>query len=180
MKPLQSEIESSLEFFKQDINTLRVGRAHPALVEHVQVDYYGTPTPLIQLASITTTDAKTLLIQPWDKNGIKDIERALTKADLGSSPLVDGTSIRIIVPSLTEERRLEMVKLLGDKTENARVAMRQHREEAIKLLKQQKEAGEISEDAFFTSQKEVQQHIDDATSELQKFSDLKIEEITTI
>ena len=180
MIQLQTEISATLEFFKQDLNTLRIGRAHPALVEHVQVDYYNTPTPLIQLASITASDAKTLFIQPWDKNSIKDIERALTKADLGSSPVVDGTTIRIIIPSLTEERRLEMVKLLGEKTEKSRVAIRQHREEAIKILKLQKESGDISEDVFFTKQKEVQTEIDAAMLELQKQADQKKEEITTI
>jgi ribosome recycling factor len=180
MASLQNEITSTLEFFKQDINTLRVGRAHPALVEHVLVDYFNTPTPLIQLASITTTDAKTLLIQPWDKNGIKDIERALTQADLGSSPVVDGVNIRVILPALTEERRAEMVKLLGDKTEKARVAVRQHREEAIKSLKQQKDSGAISEDALFVQQKEIQQEVDAAIAELQNLAELKKQEIITL
>lgn len=180
MTPLESEISSTIDFFKQDINTLRVGRAHPALVEHIKVDYYNTPTPLIQLASITASDAKTLLIQPWDKNGLKDIERALSQADIGANPVVDGVSIRITLPSLTEERRTEMVKLLGEKTEKARVAIRQHREESIKNLKQQKESGNISEDILFNKQKEVQQYVDDAMAEVQKIADTKKQEITTI
>jgi ribosome recycling factor len=180
MTPLQTEINSTLDFFKTDINKLRVGRAHPALVEQILVDYYNTPTPLVQLASINAADAKTLVIQPWDNNCVKDVERALTQANLGTNPVLDGITIRIILPSLTEERRLEMIKLLGEKTEKARVAIRQHREESIKAIKQEKDAGDISEDTFFAQQKEIQSQVDAGMVNLQKIADLKKQEITTI
>lgn len=180
MENISQPLSKSIDFFHQELNGLRVGRASPALVENVLVEYYGTPTPLVQLASITTPDARTLAIQPWDVNAVKDVERALNAADLGASPSLDGNLIRVIIPTLTEERRIELVKVLGEKTEKAKVAVRQIREDALKELKTAKDAGALSEDAFFQKQKEIQEEIDEATKKISEIQEAKKLEITTI
>ncbi len=177
---IENDINNSIDHLNKELSSLRVGRATPALVENVNVNYYNTPTPLIQLASINATDSKTLVIQPFDKNSIKDIEKSLSQSDIGTSPVVDGNIIRIILPQMTEERRVELVKLVGEKSEKCRVRIRQIREEFNKDLKKQKDAGDLSEDQFFSEQKEVQKTIDEAIEKVKTLESEKEEEIKTI
>ncbi|MDP3965103.1 MAG: ribosome recycling factor [bacterium] len=159
---LKSELKNVIDYYQKELSALRVGRATPALVENIQVEYYGTKTPLIQLASINTPDTKTIVVQPWDKGALKDVERALNGADLGTSPIIDGDVIRIQMPPLTEERRTQVVKLVKEKSEQAKIRIRQIREEVMKELKKQKDSGDLSEDTYFREEKEVQQDIDQA------------------
>ncbi|MDD5342662.1 MAG: ribosome recycling factor [Patescibacteria group bacterium] len=177
---LNEQLKKVVEFFSNDLKALRVGRANPALVENIIVKYYGTKTPLIQLASITVADAHTLVIQPWDKNSFKDVEQALNQADLGGSPVANGEILRLSIPPMTEERRLELVKIVKEKAEKSKVSIRMIREDEIKLLKNKKDNGEISEDVFFNKQKETQKTIDETVKEISELEQAKQEEITKI
>lgn len=177
---LKEEIRLTQTYFHEELAALRLGRAHPGLVENVLVNYYGTPTALKQLASVTVSDAHTLTIQPWDKNAFKDVEQALQKANLGASPTSDGNVLRVVIPQMTEERRLEMVKKLHEIAEKYRIRIRQIREDRNKLIKKEKDAGNISEDQQFNEQKELQKEIDQAIKELAELAGEKEKEITTV
>ncbi len=177
---LTEELELTQRYFHEEMSALRLGRAHPGLVENVMVNYYGTPTALKQLASVTVSDAQTLVIQPWDKNAFKDVEQALQKANLGASPTSDGNVLRIIIPQMTEERRLAMVKKVHEIAEKYKVRIRQTREEHNKMNKKDKEAGTISEDQLFNRQKELQNEIDTAIEALSAVAADKEKEITTV
>ncbi|MBU0707433.1 ribosome recycling factor [Patescibacteria group bacterium] len=179
-KDLEQDLEKAKEFFSQGLSVIRIGRATPALVENLMVDYYGTPTPLLQLASISAPDPKTLVIQPFDKNSTQGIEQAILKSDIGINPASDSDVIRLPFPPMTEERRLEIVKIIGEKTEKARVAIRQIREEHIKNIKIKKDSGDISEDQYFAEQKNIQKHIDESIKEINQIEKKKQEEITNI
>jgi len=136
----------ALEAMERDIGAIRTGRASTALVERIPVDYYGTATPLNQIAGISTPDAHLIVIQPWDRSVLSAIEKAITKSDIGLVPNVDGTVVRLNVPPLTEERRKEMVKQVRRRAEEARVEIRNHRREAADQLKHGLRDGDLSED----------------------------------
>lgn len=176
----KNELQSTIGYYREEISALRLGRAHPGLVENVPVNYYGTPTALKQLASITVTDAHTLTIQPWDKNAFKEVEQSLQKADLGASPTNDGSIIRLIIPQMTEERRIEMVKKLHEISEKYKIRVRKIREDHNKIIKKEKDAGNLSEDQFFIDQKELQEEIDSTTNSITELTNDKEKEITTI
>lgn len=146
---------------KRELLTLRAGRASPALVEGLEVDYYGTMTPLNQLAGITVPEPRLIVIQPWDKGAIKEVEKAILKSDLGLTPNNDGNLIRLAIPQLTEERRLELVKFVRKKGEEGRIAIRNLRREANEKLKAAQKDGQLSEDQFYTSQEKTQEMTDD-------------------
>jgi ribosome recycling factor len=139
---------------------VRTGRANPSLVEHLRVDYYGTPTPLQQLASVSVPEARLLTIQPWDKGSLEAIEKAIQKSDLGLNPSNDGNIIRLAIPPLTEERRKDLVKVVHKKIEDGRVAIRNIRRDAHEMLREFKKEKEISEDAEFGAQEELQKVTD--------------------
>ena len=142
----EPKMQRALEAMERDFAGIRTGRASTALVERISVDYYGTPTPLNQLAGISVPDPHLIVIQPWDRSVLSTIEKAITKSDIGLVPNVDGTVVRLNVPPLTEERRREMVKQVRKRAEEARVEVRHHRREAADLLKKALRVGEISED----------------------------------
>ncbi|MBI5466284.1 MAG: ribosome recycling factor [Candidatus Kerfeldbacteria bacterium] len=169
-----------LEHLKVELSTIRSGRANPALVEQVKVEAYGTVTPLIELASITAPEPRLLVVQPWDKGIMKDVERALQAANVGASPVIEGQLIRLNLPALTEERRRELLKLVKTKLEEGRVAVRNVREEVIKQLKEQKTKGTISEDDFFMAQKDLQKLVDEVNEQIKKHHEAKEKEIMTI
>ncbi|MGI5823684.1 MAG: ribosome recycling factor, partial [Dethiobacteria bacterium] len=148
-------MKKSVEVFKKELGTLRAGRAVPSLLDRINVNYYNTPTPLNQLATISAPEARLLVIQAWDKNAVGEIEKAILKSDLGLNPQSDGNVIRLAIPQLTEERRKELVKTIRKKAEEARVAIRNIRREANDLLKNQEKKGDISEDNLRTAQGEV-------------------------
>lgn len=142
----EPKMQRAVEAMERDFAGIRTGRASTTLVERISVDYYGTPTPLNQLAGISVPDPHLIVIQPWDRSVLSTIEKAITKSDIGLVPNVDGTVVRLNVPPLTEERRREMVKQVRKRAEEARVEVRHHRREAADLLKKALRDGDISED----------------------------------
>ena len=143
---IEPKMQRALEAMERDFHAIRTGRATSALVERVVVDYYGTPTPINQLAGISVPDAHLIVIQPWDRSVLSAIEKAITRSDIGLVPNVDGTVVRLNVPPLTEERRHELVKQVRRRAEDARVEVRNHRREAADQLKKALRDGDLSED----------------------------------
>jgi ribosome recycling factor len=143
---IEPKMQRAIEAMERDFAGIRTGRASTALVERLMVDYYGTPTPINQVAGISVPDAHLIVIQPWDRSVLSAIERAITKSDIGLVPNVDGTVVRLNVPPLTEERRHELVKQVRRRTEDARVEVRNHRREAADQLKRALRDGSLSED----------------------------------
>lgn len=182
--PLLAEAENnmkkSVEVVKKELATLRAGRATPSLLDKVVVDYYGTPTPLNQLATISAPEPRLLVVQPWDKNIMADVEKAIMKSDLGITPTNDGNVIRLAIPQLTEERRVELVKVVKKKAEEGRVAVRNIRRDANDKLKGQQKNGEISEDEFRRLQDEVQKLTDKYIKEIDEVFAAKEKEIMTV
>jgi ribosome recycling factor len=143
---IEPKMQRAVEAMERDFHAIRTGRATSALVERVVVDYYGTPTPINQLAGISVPDAHLIVIQPWDRSVLSAIEKAITRSDIGLVPNVDGTVVRLNVPPLTEERRHELVKQVRRRSEDARVEVRNHRREAADQLKKALRDGDLSED----------------------------------
>ena len=143
---IEPKMQRAVDAMERDFAGIRTGRASTALVERITVDYYGTQTPLNQVAGISTPDAHLIVIQPWDRSVLSAIEKAITKSDIGLVPNVDGTVVRLNVPPLTEERRRDMVKQVRRRTEEARVEVRNHRREAADQLKRALRDGDLSED----------------------------------
>jgi ribosome recycling factor len=143
---IEPKMLRAIEAMERDFATIRTGRASTGMVERITVDYYGTQTPLNQVAGISTPDAHLIVIQPWDRSVLSAIEKAITKSDIGLVPNVDGTVVRLNVPQLTEERRKEMVKQVRRRTEDARVEVRNHRREAADALKKALRDGDLGED----------------------------------
>ncbi|MBU9714521.1 ribosome recycling factor [Evansella tamaricis] len=179
-KQTEMKMDKSVESYRKELATIRAGRANPSLLDKVQVEYYGMPTPLNQLATISVPEARMLTIQPFDKSSISDIERAIQKADLGLSPSNDGNIIRISIPALTEERRKELVKLTGRYTEDAKVAVRNIRRDANDELKKQEKDGELTEDDLRRSQDEVQKLTDNVIKKIDEIAKSKEEEIMEV
>ena len=180
LKETQRKMEKSVETFKKELSTLRAGRAVPSLLDKVHVDYYNTPTPLNQLATITAPEPRLLVIQPWDKNILAEIERAILKSDLGLTPNNDGSVIRLNIPQLTEERRKDLVKIIRKKAEDGRVAIRNIRREANDLLKNKEKQGDLTEDDRRLFQDEVQEATNRYIEELDNQLALKEKEIMEV
>jgi ribosome recycling factor len=161
MDDLKGEMEKSIGSFTNELKKVRTGRASTSLLDSIKVDYYGTPTPLNQLATVSAPENRLITVQAWDANSIVEIEKAILKSDLGLTPQNDGKIIRLTIPSLTEERRRELVKKIKKIGEDYKVAIRNHRRDANDLLKEMKKEKEISEDNFFSFQDEVQEITDD-------------------
>lgn len=151
-----SRMQRSVDALKRELNTIRTGRASPTLVEHLTVEYYGAPTPMNQLASISVPEARVLMIQPWDKQSIKDVERSILTSDLGLVPNNDGTAIRINIPVLTEERRKELVRLVGRKVEDGLVSLRNIRRDSLENFRAMERGKELSQDESRRAQDQLQ------------------------
>ncbi|HLC94892.1 MAG TPA: ribosome recycling factor [Patescibacteria group bacterium] len=175
-----AEFVNALEHFALEAAKIRTGRANPGLVENLLVDYYGVKTPLKQMASITIPEARQILIQPWDKGGLVYIESAIRESDLGLNPSNDGQNIRIMLPTLTEERRKELVKTLNHRAEDGRIAIRTIREEVWKAIQESEHAGSISEDDKFQGKDELQKVVDEYNQKLEVIRKKKEEEILTV
>ena len=169
MEQTNFKMNKTIELLRADLATVRAGRATPSLLEKVFVYYYGTPTPVSQVASVTVPEPRIIVIQPWEKTLLKDIEKAIMKSDLGLNPNNDGTVIRLNLPQLTEERRKELVKVVHKKSEDCRVVIRNVRREANDSIKKIEKAKEITED-----------EAKKATDEMQKTTDKFIKEIDAI
>lgn len=178
-KSAEERMDKAIGAFRRDLSTLRAGKASPALFDRVQVEYYGTLTPLNQLANINTPDSRTLMIQPWDKSSLAAIEKAILKSDLGLTPSNDGSSIRISVPPLTEERRAELVKTAKKFAEEAKVAIRNIRRDANDDIKKL-EKTDISEDESRRHQDDIQKSTDKFISEVEKVLSAKEKEIMEV
>lgn len=159
-KDCEERMNKAVQNLEKDFSKLRTGRASTSLVEEVLVDYYNTPTPLNQLASISIPDSRTIAIQPWDRSSFSNVEKAIQKSDLGLNPVNDGKVIRINIPPLTEERRKDLVKVAKKYTEDAKIAVRNIRREANESLKKMKNNKEISEDDMHSGQDKVQELTD--------------------
>ncbi len=160
-KDTKDKMSKSLEALKTELSRIRTGRASLSMFDGIKADYYGSATPVNQIASISVPESRLITIQPWDVSAIKEIERAILKSDLGLTPSNDGKMIRLAIPPLTEQRRKEIVKTVNKVCENYKVAIRNIRREANELLKKLKKDGDISEDQVFRSQDEVQKITDD-------------------
>lgn len=176
----KSNMQKSLEVVRKDMATLRAGRATPSLLDKVSVDYYGTPTPINQVATVSVPEPRLLVIQPWDKNIIPDIERAIMKSDLGINPTSDGNLVRLAIPQLTEERRKELMKVVKKKGEEGKVAVRNIRRDVNDTLKNQQKKGDISEDELRRLQDEVQKLTDKFVKEMDILVATKEKEIMTV
>ncbi|MWC26534.1 ribosome recycling factor [Paenibacillus sp. MMS18-CY102] len=178
-KDAEERMEKAIGALKRDLATLRAGRATPALLDRIQVEYYGTMTPVNQLANINTPDSRTLLLQPWDKSSVAAIEKAIMKSDLGLTPSNDGSTIRLSIPALTEERRTELVKLTKKFGEEAKIAVRNIRRDANDDIKKlEKDA--ISEDESRRHQDDIQKTTDRFVSEVDKVLAAKEKEIMEV
>lgn len=160
IKETEARMEKAVEALREDLQSIRAGRASPALVEKLLVDYYGVPTPLQQLAAISTPEPRLLTIRPWDASLVPQIEKAILKSDLGLTPNNDGKLIRLTIPKLTEERRRELVKIVARRVEEGRVAVRNLRRDAIEDLREMEKEGLISEDDLYKGRDEVQELTD--------------------
>lgn len=170
----------AIDALRRDLATVRTGRASPNLVDHLRVDYFGTPTPLKQLASIAVPEARLITIQPWDKGSLALIEKAIQKSDLGLNPSNDGQLIRLVIPQLTEERRRDMVKVVHKKVEDGRVAIRNVRRDAHEVLRELEREKEISEDEEHRAQEQLQKVTDRFVAEADKVGQDKEHELLEV
>ena len=177
---LKNKMEKTIEALRKDLGRVRTGRASLALLEGIRANYYGAPSPLSQVASLSVPDSRTIAIQPWDTKMIGEIEKAIQKSDLGLTPLNDGKIIRINIPPLTEERRKELVKVVKRMEEEAKVALRNIRRDANEQLKGAKRDKAISEDDQFTLQEEVQKLVDKAIGKNEEIVKAKEKEILEV
>ena len=165
-KVYEEKMKKSIESVAADFAAVRAGRANASVLNRINVDYYGTPTPIQQIASIGSPDARTLQITPWDASALRGIEKAILESDLGINPSNDGKSIRLAFPQLTEERRKELVKQIHKYTENGKVAIRNIRRDAVEHFKKAQKASEITEDELKVAEKDLQKLTDDSCKEL--------------
>jgi ribosome recycling factor len=177
---LKSKMEKSLEALRRDLSRVRTGRASLALLDGVRVNYYGVPTPLSQVASLSVPESRTISLQPWDAKMIGEIEKAIQKSDLGLTPLSDGKIVRINIPPLTEERRKELVKVTKRMEEECKVALRNIRRDANEQLKTAKKDKVISEDEQFKFQEEVQKLMDKSIEKAEEIIKTKEKEILEV
>jgi ribosome recycling factor len=174
------EVNKTIEHYKDDIATLRTGRANPGLVEMIHVDAYGSKMPIMQLASVSIPEPRIIRIEPWDKTLLKAVEKAITDANLGVSASVDGNIVRVTIPMMTEENRLELVKLLKGKTEDAKVALRSIREKIRESIMNAEKNNEITEDDKFDFLKELDKEIEAWNNKVAEFFAVKEKEILTV
>ncbi len=176
----EPEFKKAVEHLKNELATLRTGRASAALVENIVVDFYGTPTPLSHMAQITVPESRSIAIQPFDKNSLKDIEKAIQASNIGINPVNDGTHIRLSIPQMTEERRKEVVKVVSQMSEKARVSVRNVREEIWKEIQKMEKDGKIGEDDKIAGKEELQKMVDKYNDEIKKVAEAKEKEVLTI
>jgi ribosome recycling factor len=177
---MQEKMKKSISVFVKEMGSLRAGRATPQLLDRISVEYYGTPTPLSQMANISIPEPRTLLITPWDAKTIRDIEKEIQKSDLGINPSNDGKSIRLMLPELTEERRRDLVKQVKKLAEECKVAVRSIRREANDQLKKQKKDAEITEDDLKQGEDDVQKITEGQIKEIDKLTVDKEKELMTV
>jgi len=179
-KATEHKMQKSLEALKNDLGKIRTGRAHTGILDHVQVEYYGSPVPISQVANVTLIDARTIGVQPWEKPMIAKVEKAIRDADLGLNPATLGEQIRVPMPALTEERRKELTKVVKSEGENAKIAVRNLRRDANNALKDALKAKTISEDDERRAQDDVQKLTDKFVAEIDKMLVQKEQELMQV
>lgn len=179
-KAIEGKMKKTVSVLKEELAGLRAGRANPAVLDKLTVDYYGAPTPINQLGNITVPEARIIVIQPWDAKTLKDIEKAIQKSDIGINPNSDGKVIRLVFPPLTEERRKELTKTVKKHGEDAKVVIRTVRRDTIERFKVQKKNGEMTEDDLKDAEKDMQVMTDKYIAEIDKLVEAKDKEIMEI
>ena len=180
LNEIKTKMEKTAENLQRELGQIRAGRANASLLDRISVVYYGAPTPINQLASITIPEARILMITPFDKSTLKDIEKAILASDIGINPTSDGNVIRLVIPQLTEERRKELVKEVKKEAESAKIAIRNARRDGMDSYKKQQKAGDITEDDLRTSEKTIQELTDASIKELDKIAASKEEELLEV
>lgn len=180
MEDFKQKGNKIIEHLKSELVSLRTGRATPALIEDLEVDYYGAKTPLKAMAVISNSEPRTLVIQPWDKSAVQLIEKAIQTSPLGINPVADRDIIRLSIPALTEERRRELVKLLGRYVEDARISVRKEREDALRVIDTQFKSKEIGEDVRFRQRSEIQKQVDEINKKIEEMATAKEKEIMAV
>ena len=180
IKDIEGRMQKSVDNLKEEYVTIRAGRANPHILDRLRVDYYGTPTPIQQVANVSVPEARMIQIQPWEASLIKDIEKAILVSDLGLTPNNDGKTIRLVFPELTEDRRKELAKDIKKKGDNAKVAIRHIRRDANDAIKKENKAGDISDDEAKNSEDEIQKITDKYIAMIDSAIDDKTKEILTV
>ena len=180
LQEAKERMHKAIEALRRELATVRTGRASPGLVEHLKVDYYGAPTPLNQIATITTPDARLIVIQPWDRAALGTVEKAILKSDLGLNPASDGTVIRLAIPPLTEDRRRELAKHVRKRVEEARVAVRNVRRDCHEHVRRLEHDHQISQDDLHRAETELQKLTDDQIGEIDKIGEGKEAELLAV
>ena len=180
IKDIEGRMQKSVDNLKEEYVTIRAGRANPHILDRLRVDYYGTPTPIQQVANVSVPEARMIQIQPWEASLIKDIEKAILVSDLGLTPNNDGKTIRLVFPELTEDRRKELAKDIKKKGDNAKVAIRNSRRDANDAIKKENKAGDISDDEAKNSEDEIQKITDKYIAMIDSAIDDKTKEILTV
>lgn len=179
-KNAEQKMDKSVQAFKGDLAKVRTGRAHTGLLDHITVDYYGTPTPLTQVAKVTLLDARTIGVSPFEKKMVQAVEKAIRDSDLGLNPAASGETVRVPMPALTEERRKELIKVVKHEAENARVAVRNVRRDAIHHLKEALKKKEVSENDERRAQDEVQKMTDRHIADIDRLLQQKEAELLAV
>ena len=177
IKQLREKMDKTVDFLRGEYLAIRTGRAHPGLVSDIKADYYGTPTPLKQLANITIPEGRKILVSPFDRSSLKAIEKAILASNLGITPQNDGESVRLTLPELTKQRRVELVKIVSKKAEESKIVVRNHRRDAVEALKKMEKASEITEDDLKKYNKEIQDITDDFVKKIDDVLKVKEKEI---
>lgn len=179
-KIYEEKMKKSIESVSADFAAVRAGRANASVLDRINVDYYGTPTPIQQIASIASPDPRSLVIQPWDLKAVKLIEKAIQESDLGINPQNDGKTLRLVFPQLTEERRKELVKQIHKYTESGKIAVRNIRRDAMEAFKKKEKASEITEDEMKQAEKDLQKMTDDSCKHLDELLTKKEKELMAV
>ncbi|MCG6952953.1 MAG: ribosome recycling factor [Betaproteobacteria bacterium] len=179
-KSTEQKMGKSIEAFKADLAKVRTGRAHTGLLDHIMVDYYGTPTPINQVAKVTLVDSRTIGVTPFEKKMVQAVEKAIRESDLGLNPAASGETLRVPMPPLTEERRKELIKVVRHEAENARVAVRNLRRDAIHGLKEALKKKEVSENEERRAQDDVQKLTDRSVAEIDRLLEQKESELMAV
>ena len=174
---VEKRMQKAIEALGRELASIRTGRANPALVEHIKVEYAGVPTPLIQIAGISAPEARLIIIQPWDKSSIRSIEKAILASDLGLNPTSDGNVIRISIPPLTEERRKELIKLVGKRIEEGKIEIRNLRRDALNRFRELEKSKDISQDERKRAQEQLQKLTDKFIADTEKLGQAKEKEL---
>lgn len=180
LKKLTEKMDKSIQSLKLEYASIRTGQASASLLDRIRVDYYGTPTPVTQVASITVPEARMLVVQPWDKALLKEIEKAILQSDLGLVPMNDGNLIRMAIPQLTEERRKDLSKVVSKKAEEGKVAIRNIRKDGNNWLKKEAKASDVSKDVVKEIEDKIQKLTDQKIKEVDAVTDKKVKEIMSV